>query len=176
MSHGTALWKTSTAVEEIGTLALAGDGTLTLTSPTGSVELALELSTSPFLDVYATPEWFCAVGAADRQLVVGRAAGPTLEVIVELERLGRGGRYDSGAHAVRFHDRPDHDQCVLAWEIGVALLDPRAGIVWQYVHDDVDQRVVGITAGAIELMGAEKAISVSLGNGAARERPVGHRS
>lgn len=77
---------------------------------------------------------------------------------------------------MRFHDRPDHDQCVLAWEIGVALLDPRAGIVWQYVHDDVDQRVVGITAGAIELMGAEKAISVSLGNGAARERPVGHRS
>lgn len=176
MNHGTTLWKTSTAVEDFGELSLAGDGTLTLTSPSGAAELALELSTSPFLDVYATPAWMCAVGAAARQLVLGRAAGPGLEVIAELDRLDRGGRYDSGAHVVRFHDRPIHDQCVLAWEIGVALVDPLNGMVWKHMHDDANQRVVGITAESIELMGADKAISVDLDDGTAHERPVGHRS
>lgn len=53
--HGTALWKSSTAVEDVGELSLAGDGTWKLTAPSGSAELTLELSTSPSLDVYATP-------------------------------------------------------------------------------------------------------------------------
>lgn len=176
MNHGTALWKGSSAVEDFGKLSLSADGTLTLEAPTGSAELALELSTSPFVDIYATPTWMCAVGAAARQLVIGRAAGPSLEVIAEIDRLGRGGRYDSGAHVVRFHDRPAHDHCVLAWEIGVALLDEKAGVVWANAHGDVNQRVVEITAETIELMGVDKAISISLEAGTARERPVGrHR-
>lgn len=176
MHHGTALWKSSTVVEELGKLALASDGTLTLTSPSGAAELTLELSTSPFLDVYVTPAWMCATGVTARQLVLGRAAGPSLEVIAELERLDGGERYDPGSHAVRFHGRPSYDQCVLAWEIGVALVDPLDGMVWKHMHGDAHQRVVEITAETIELMGVDKAISVGLYDGTARERPVGHRS
>lgn len=174
MGHGTALWKTSSAVEGLGELSLAGDGTLTLTSSSGAVELSLELSMSPFLDVYATPTWMCAVGAVGQQLVLGHAAGPSLRVLDELDRLDRGGRYDAGAHAVRFHDRPSYDQCVLVWEIGVALVDPWDGLVWRHVHGDANQRVVGIAAETIELMGVDKAISVGLCDGAACERLVGN--
>ena len=176
MNHGTALWKGTSAVADLGTLSLSGGGTLRLETPTGSAELALELSTSPFLDVYATPACMCAVGAAARQLVMGRAASPDLDVLAEIDRLDRGGRYDSGAHAVRFHDRPGHDQCVLAWEIGIALLDSGTGVVWTNLHGDANQRLVAITSETVELVGLDKALTVSLVDGAARERPVGQRS
>lgn len=175
MNHGTALWKSNTAVEDFGRLQFAADGTLTLTSPSGSAELPLELSTSPFLDVYATPAWMCALGAAGGQLILGRASGPSLEVIAELDRLDCGERYDSGTHVVRFHDHPSYDQCVLAWEIGVALVHPLDGMAWKHMHGDANQRVIGITAEAIELMGVDKAVSIDLRDGAARERPVGNR-
>lgn len=174
MSHGTALWKGSTtAVGGLGELALAGDGTLTLA---GVARLRLDLVTSPFLEVYATSLWMYGVGAADRQLVAGRADGPGLEVLAEIDRLDRGGRYDAATHAVRFHDRPDRDQCVLAWEIGLALLDPNAGLVWTVRHGDTGQRVVGITAATVELMGRDTAITVDLDHGTTSERPVGRRS
>lgn len=176
MNHGTALWKDSSTLEDFGKLSLSGDGTLTLETPTGSAELALVLSTSPFADIYATPTWICAVGAAARQLVLGHAAGPSLEVTAELDRLDRGGRYDPGAHVVRFHDRPGHDDhCVLTWEIGVALLGERTGVAWATTHGDINQRVVEITAETVELMGVDTAISIALADGTARERPVGRR-
>jgi hypothetical protein len=173
MSHGFALWKNDSSDLGWGALTLASDGNLGLRTPDGTADVRLDLSTSPFVDAYAAPRWFCAVGSAASQLVMGHAEGPRVGVIAELERLDRGGRYDSGVHALRFHDRPDHDQCVLAWEIGVALLDPAVGTVWTHVHHDVSQRLVRITSENVELMGERDAISVSLGDGAARQRSYG---
>lgn len=177
MNYGTAIWKGGTISEDLWNLSLGGDGKLTLASPpSGATELALELKTSPFLDAYVTPTWMCTIGAADRQIALGLAEGPRLQVIAELDRFDYGGRYDPGTHVVRFYSRPNHDQCVLIWEIGVALVDPLIGIVWKHIHDDTNQRVVEINGKGIELMGVDMAISVSLADGTARKRPVGHQS
>jgi hypothetical protein len=176
MSNGFALWKNNSRALEWGELSLASNGTLTLVGDAGAVDLVLDLADSPYVDTYITPSWMCAVGAANRQLVIGHAQGPRLQVVGELERAERGDRFEFETHSVRFHDRPGHDHCILSWEMGVALVDPVAGLVWAHMHHDPNQRLMRITDATVELKSVNQAISVSLVDGAAQVTTSGTRS
>tara|TARA_R110002020_G_scaffold75315_16_gene191798 strand:+ start:5112 stop:5687 length:576 start_codon:yes stop_codon:yes gene_type:complete len=166
MPNGTALWKDDDWNPGWGRLAVARNGVLTLTTSDGIASADLNLGGSAFVDVFATEHWLAAVGHAASELVIGHREGPRVDVAANLPRLERTGT-GLDAHAARFHPRPHHDQCVLAWEIGVALIDPWAGVVWSFVHDDVDQRLLSVGECAVELVGLRRSFSVMLADGAA---------
>lgn len=179
MGTGFALWKNDVRDLGWGMLSLDASGTLSLGGPSGSAAVRLDPAHVPYVDVYLADDWLCAVGGSDPGLVVGRAA--SLERVAGLERAREDDRLGFEAHTLRFHDRPGHDQCVLSWEIGVALVDPEAGVVWSYVHGDVHQRVMAITAQTVELRGLYRAVCVDLDEGTAssrefRARPAEHDS
>lgn len=172
MTNGTALWKGDTWNPGWGELSLGRDGALSLSTPDGVDETRVELGASAFVDTYATEDWLAAVGASAHELVLGHREGPRLDVAGTIPRLDRTGRAGFDAHAVRFHPRADGGQCVLAWEIGIALIDPGQGVVWSFVHDDVDQRVFAVTDQTVELAGVRRAFSVALADGSATVRVV----
>lgn len=167
MSNGFALWKGNSKSIDWGELSLDASGRLALRGKTRTAEVTLDPSTVPYVDVYTTQDWMCAVGGADRRLVVGHVEGPRLDAVAELERIKTGDRFEFERHSLRFHDRPGHDQCVLSWEIGVGLVDRQAGLVWSYVHHDVNQRLVRITDETMQLRGLYQTVSVSLTDGTA---------
>jgi hypothetical protein len=167
MSIGFALWRGDTRDVGWGELFLGADGGLSLGVPGGSAQVGLDPTTAPYVDAYVAQDWLCAVGGADAGLVLGLRDGPQLAVVAELERSQAGDRFAFDRHSLRFHDRVGHDQCILSWEIGVALVDRNEGLVWSYVHADVNQRLVKITAETVQLRGLYQSISVSLDDGTA---------
>lgn len=175
MFDGTALWLGDTWNLRWGELSLARDGTLTLRTSDGVSQARLELGASAFVDAFATENWLTVVGASADELAIGHRDGPRLDVAGRIPRLDRTGSVGFDAHAVRFHPRGDRDQCVLAWEIGIALVDPREGVVWSFVHDDVDQRMRFMTDETVELSGMQRAFSVELVDGSATVRGVHSR-
>ena len=166
MPNGTALWKDDNWNPGWGQLELAQDGVLTLSTSDGVAFVDLDLGGSAFVDVFATEQWLAAVGHTASELVLGHREGPRVDVAANIPRLEWTGT-GLDAHAVRFHPRPNHDQCVLAWEIGVALIDPGGGVVWSFIHDEVDQRVLSVGEWAVELVGLRRSFSVMLADGAA---------
>lgn len=170
MTHGTALWKGDTWNAGWGELSLAHDGALLLTTQVGTAETQLNLGASAFVDTYATDSWVAAVGASGHELAVGHREGPRLDLVGTIPRLDLSGRAGFDAHAVRFHPKEGQNQCVLAWEIGIALVDPSEGVVWSFVHDDVNQRVLAVTDHTAELAGVQRAFSIELADGSATVR------
>lgn len=171
MSTGFALWRKNTRDMDWGRLALDDDGTLQLDTSTGSAILRLDPDTAPYVDAYIRDDWLCVLGAVDGHLVLGHRLPTHLRVAADLHRVGKNSEgFAFETHSVRFHDRPGHDQCVLAWELGVALVDPRLGIVWAFEHRDVNQRLLRITESAVELRGLYQTIFISLHDGAADVR------
>ncbi|MGV9865444.1 hypothetical protein [Rhodococcus koreensis] len=174
MSNGSALWKGNTWDTGWGSVRLGHHSELTVTTPDGVQSILLNAVGSAFVDAYASETWACMMGAAGSQVVLARREGPTIEVIAEVERIGSVGRVGTadegpgatiGNHAVRFHPRPGTDQCLLAWEIGVALIDPDRGVVWTHVHGDPDQRVLATTETGVELKGLRSALTIDLTSG-----------
>ncbi|MBV6754848.1 hypothetical protein [Rhodococcus opacus] len=170
MSNGIALWKGDTWDTGWGSVTLDEQCELTLTTTDGQVSIPMRLDGSAFVDAYAGGSWVCLMGAAGSQVVLARREGPSLHVIAEVNRIGAGTRTAIGTHAVRFHPRPETDQCVLAWEIGVALIDPHHGVVWSHVHGDPDQRVLAMTEATAELRGLHAMLTVDLATGAVETR------
>jgi hypothetical protein len=168
MSTGFALWRKNSRGIDWGSLALDADGTVHLNTVEGSATVRLEPDSAPYVDAYVRDDWLCLLGGADRHLVLGHRQPVELSVAGELQRIGRKSEgFDFETHSVRFHDRPGHNQCVLAWELGLALLDPDLGLVWVFEHHDVNQRLLKITETTVELRGLYQTISVSLHDGAA---------
>ena len=170
MVSGTALWKGDTWSTGWGDLSLTTEGVLALSTSEATKEVSLQLGSSAFVDTCATDRWLCAVGASSPEVVIGHRDGPLLDVVAVIPRLQRDGCTGFDRHAVRFHPRADRDQCLLAWEAGVALVDPADGLVWSFVHDDIDQRVRSVTQHSVELVGVRAAFTLSLEDGAATAR------
>lgn len=168
MSNGFALWMNDATSVDWGELSLDSVGKLVLRRMTGSAEVTLDPSTTPYVDVYTNQDWLCAVGGADSRLVVGHAGGPRLEVVAEIERGAVGKHLEFERHSLRFYDRPGHAQCLLAWETGIGLVDRQDGLLWSHMHHDVNQRLMKVTGEDVQLRGLYQTISVSLTDGTAQ--------
>lgn len=180
MTNGFALWKGD--VRDVGwaEISLSADGRLALQHSGRGAEVGLDPVATPYVDVFVADDWLCAVGGSDSVLVIGHQRGPDLEAVVHLERASEGTSCAFERHSLRFHRRAGRDQCVLAWEVGVALIDPRVGLVWTHVHGDVNQRLMAITDSSVELRGLHQAISIDVADGSTRTNellppPVGSR-
>lgn len=173
MSSGIALWKGDTWDVGWGVAGLDQDGTLTVSTANGTDRITLSLPNSPFVDLHATEASIYAVGAADEQVVLAtrdEAGAPRIAVIATICRLGKGIGETFASHSVRFHPRPERDECVLTWELGVALVSPRRGCIWLSYHDDPEQRVRRLTEDQVDLAGFTGAMTINLVDGAILSR------
>lgn len=164
-SAGTALWKGNQWNTAWCKVSLDHDGSLSIAHKRRLEKLKLELGDSAFVEVFATDQWLCAVGAAGRQIAMANSTAPGLRVVALIDRFETGVDSPFGNHAVRFHSRPGHEQVVLSWEYGLALLDPLEGCRWSLLHGNQDVRLLKVGANQVELMAPGSSLTVDLATG-----------
>lgn len=165
MSTGTALWKGDTWRTAWAELSLSSEGRLDIRTSSGAASIRPRLGRSAFIDTYATDRWLCAVGASGEDVVIGSADGPRLEIIGSIQRAESSAATGFDAHAVRMHDRPGHDECLLVWERGLAIVSPLDGLRWVTKHGDGDLRMVRLSESTASLVGLGVSLTVDLEDG-----------
>ena len=173
MSGGFTLWRGDTRRFAWGRLIFDHDA-VRLECAAGTAVTEADPA-SPFIEVYFADDWLVGVGAASSRILLGNDDA-TMHICGEVARYQAPAGYDAAVHAARFHEVPHTRAVVLAWELGVALLDRTGGLLWQFEHGDFNQRVLRVGPNAIELLGTSARYSVALEDGNASGRKVGRRT
>lgn len=169
MSGGFTLWRGDNRRFDWGRLTFDHNiVTLECARRKGVVEAD---PTSPFVEVYFADDWLVAIGAASGRILLGHD-NATIRSCGEVPRYLSPNGYGAAVHAARFREVPRMPAVVLAWELGVALLDRAEGLQWQFKHGDLNQRVLSVGPDTIELVGASVRYAISLSDGTAVGRDV----
>lgn len=170
IGSGSTLWKGQRLKLPWGELIHHGS-TVTLSQTETNETRTLDEGLSPFLEVHWTPTYVIVGSAAGPELFMGTLDRADFEQIGTVLRWNDNPHFTPGVHAVRFFD-VDNRRCVVSTEAGLALATVDQGLVWQFHHNDITNRVLSVDSSVIELMGIDTATSVVTSTGETTERPV----
>jgi hypothetical protein len=124
-----------------------------------------ELREDDDLFVWTTSGWILALGEHSHTLLGWTAETSQMRRLGALMRLDLESSDPGGLNRVGFLD-VDDSRCLVETEVAFALVERRAAIVWENVHDDLTCRVVAVRDGLITTQSEYGTETYSLADGA----------